>query len=97
MDTLEAIKDRRSIRQQKSDAIDEVTLNKVLEAARWAPSWANAQEWRFIVVRDPNIKAQLNSTRAMRPPPPPAAPSGSAHGAGDHRCLRRAEKGGRPP
>src|SRR3990172_8583317 len=73
MDTLEAIKDRRSIRKKKSDAIDEVTLNKVLEAARWAPSWANAQEWRFIVVRDPNIKAQLNSTRAMRPPPPPAA------------------------
>ena len=72
MDTLEAIKNRRSIRQQKSDPIDEATLNKVLEAARWAPSWANAQEWRFIVVRDPNIKAQLNATRAMRPPPPPA-------------------------
>ncbi len=73
MDTLEAIKNRRSIRSQKSDQIDDATLNKVLEAARWAPSWANAQEWRFIVVRDANIKAQLNATRAMRPPPPPAA------------------------
>lgn len=73
MDTLEAIRNRRSIRQQKSDPIDEVTLNKVLEAARWAPSWANAQEWRFIVVRDPNIKAQLQTTRPTRPPPPPGA------------------------
>jgi nitroreductase len=72
MDTLEAIKNRRSIRAQKSDPISESTLNKVLEAARWAPSWANAQEWRFIVVRDQKIKEQLNATRAMRPPPPPA-------------------------
>lgn len=73
MDTLEAIKNRRSIRQQKSDPIDEATLNKVLEAARWAPSWANTQAWRFVVVRDPNIKAQLAATRAQRPPPPPGA------------------------
>ena len=76
MDTLQAIKDRRSIRAQKSDPIDEVTLNKVLEAARWAPSWANAQEWRFIVVRDQKIKEQLAATRAMRPPGPP--PAGAA-------------------
>ena len=74
MDTFEAIKDRRSIRQQKSDPIDDETLNKVLEAARWAPSWANAQEWRFIVVRDQKIKEQLAATRGMRPPgPPPGA------------------------
>ena len=72
MDTLEAIKNRRSIRQQKSDPIDDATLTKVLEAARWAPSWANTQAWRFIVVRDQNIKAQLNATRTMRPPPTPA-------------------------
>ena len=74
MDTLEAIKNRRSIRAQKSDVIDDATLNKVLEAARWAPSWANAQEWRFIVVRDQKIKEQLAATRpTMRPPGPPPA------------------------
>jgi len=72
MDTLEAIRNRRSIRQQKSDPYDDATLNKILEAARWAPSWANTQAWRFIVVRDPNIKAQLDATRARRPPPSPA-------------------------
>src|SRR3972149_11450968 len=77
MDTLEAIKDRRSIRAQKSDAIDDATLNKILESARWAPSWANAQEWRFIVVRDQKIKEQLAATRpTMRPPGPP--PAGAA-------------------
>lgn len=73
METFEAINNRRSIRQQKPDKINDETLKKVLEAARWAPSWANAQEWRFIVVRDQGIKDQLAATRAMRPPPPPAA------------------------
>lgn len=73
MDTFEAIKDRRSIRQYKADKIDDATLNKVLEAARWAPSWANAQEWRFIAVTDQKIKEQLSATRAQRPPPPPGA------------------------
>ena len=59
MEVLEAIKTRRSIRQQKSDPIDDETLQKVLEAARWAPSWANTQCWRFIVVRDSSIKAEV--------------------------------------
>jgi nitroreductase len=59
MEVLEAIKTRRSIRRQKPDPIDDETLEKVLEAARWAPSWHNTQCWRFIVVRDSGIKAAL--------------------------------------
>ena len=80
MDTFEAIRDRRSIRQQKPDPIDAEKLNKVLEAARWAPSWANTQCWRFIVVRNKDVKAQLQTTRAsfMRPPPPPGAAAPAA-------------------
>jgi nitroreductase len=73
MDTLEAIKNRRSIRAHKSDPIDEQTLGKILEAARWAPSWANTQTFRFIVVTDKGIKAQLSGTRFGRPAPPPGA------------------------
>jgi nitroreductase len=73
MDTLEAIRNRRSIRRQKPDPFDDETLNKILEAGRWAPSWANTQCWRFIVVRDQNIKARLAETRPRMPPPPPGA------------------------
>ena len=73
MDTFEAIKNRRSIRQYKADKIDDETLKKVLEAARIAPSWANTQCWRFVVVKDSKVKEQLSTTRAIRPPPPPAA------------------------
>ena len=59
MEVLKAIKTRRSIRHQKPDPVDDETLRKVLEAARWAPSWSNTQCWRFIVVRDSSIKAEL--------------------------------------
>ena len=41
MDVMEAIKTRRSIRKYSPDPVDDITLEKVLEAARWAPSWAN--------------------------------------------------------
>jgi len=62
MDVFEAIKTRRSIRKYKPDPVSDEDLQKVLEAAHWAPSWANTQCWRFIVVRNPDIKAQVAGT-----------------------------------
>jgi len=59
MEVLEAIKTRRSIRRYTADPVDDETVQKVLDAARWAPSWANTQCWRFIVVRDSDIKSKL--------------------------------------
>ncbi len=62
MDVLEAIKTRRSVRRYRADPIDDKTLEVVLEAARLAPSWANTQCWRFIIVRDAALKSQLAGT-----------------------------------
>jgi len=59
MEVLEAIKTRRSIRKYKPTPVDDKTVELVLEAARWAPSWANTQCWRFIVVRDSDGKNRL--------------------------------------
>jgi nitroreductase len=59
MEVIEAMKTRRSIRRYKATPVDDKTVELILEAARWAPSWANRQCWRFIVVRDANIKTQL--------------------------------------
>ena len=59
MEVLEAICTRRSIRHYKPDPVDDKTLQKVLEAARWAPSWSNTQRWRFVIVRDSHIKTEL--------------------------------------
>ena len=62
MEVLEAIKTRRSIRKYKATPIDDTAIELVLEAARWAPSWANTQCWRFIVVRDNGVKNKLADT-----------------------------------
>lgn len=59
METLEAIRTRRSFRKYKTDPVDDKTLETVLEAARWAPSWRNSQCWRFVVVRDTKIKNEV--------------------------------------
>lgn len=59
MDVMQAIKGRRSIRKYKPDPVTDEAVNTVLEAARWAPSWANTQCWQFIVVRDPETKREL--------------------------------------
>ncbi|MFC1993257.1 nitroreductase family protein [Chloroflexota bacterium] len=62
MDVLEAIQTRRSVRKYKTTLVDDKTIEIVLEAARLAPSWANNQCWKFIVVRDSQIKAELVGT-----------------------------------
>ena len=62
MELFEAIKNRRSIRRYTSDPVDDKKIEAILEAGRWAPSWANTQCWRFVVVRDPEIKAGLAGT-----------------------------------
>ena len=62
MDTFEAIYNRRSVRQYKDTPVSDDILNKVLDAARWAPSWANTQCTRYVVVKDPEVKARLAET-----------------------------------
>ena len=62
MEVLEAIKTRRSIRRYKADPVDDKTIEAVLEAARWAPSWKNLQCSRFVVVRDDKMRNQLADT-----------------------------------
>ena len=68
MDVIEAITTRRSIRKYKPDPVDEEKLEIVLEAARWAPSWANTQCWEFIVVKDPETKEKLAGTLLLGNP-----------------------------
>jgi len=62
MEVLEAIKTRRSIRKYKTTPVDDKTLELILEAAHWAPSWGNTQCWRLIVVSDDDIKNRLADT-----------------------------------
>ncbi|MGB9714515.1 MAG: nitroreductase family protein, partial [Candidatus Bathyarchaeales archaeon] len=50
MDVFEAIKGRRSIRAFQNRDIPQETVDKLIDAARWAPSAGNIQPWEFIIV-----------------------------------------------
>ncbi|MEM2109694.1 MAG: nitroreductase family protein [Candidatus Odinarchaeota archaeon] len=59
MEFTEIIQKRRSIRRFKDKPIEEDKLQRILEAARIAPSARNLQDWKFIVVKDKKLKEQL--------------------------------------
>src|SRR4030042_63677 len=59
MDVFEAIKNRRSIRKYLPENIPKEKLETVLEAARLAPSAANRQPWRFVIVQNEDKKQAL--------------------------------------
>ena len=59
MDLFTAIKERRSCRNFLPDPIDEATIEKILEAATWAPSPLNAQPWEFVVVTSQEMKENI--------------------------------------
>lgn len=56
---LHEIKKRASIRRYLEKGVPAELVDKVLEAARWAPSEGNVQPWEFVVVRDLELKKQL--------------------------------------
>lgn len=58
-DFLDLVKKRRSVRRFKPDPIPDEYVEKILEAARWAMSGANAQPWEFIVVKDQETKNKM--------------------------------------
>lgn len=60
MDIFEAIKTRRSIRKYSDKPAEDEKLRSVLEAVRMAPSWANMQCWRLVVVKDKARKEKIS-------------------------------------
>jgi nitroreductase len=58
MNMLDHLKQRRTVRRFKPDAIPQETLDTIFEAAMWAPSHGNAQPWEFVVV-GPQARAKM--------------------------------------
>jgi len=56
---MDAIRTRESVRDYQDRPVEEEKLLRVLEAGRLAPSAANAQEWRYVVVRDRDLRQEL--------------------------------------
>ncbi len=59
MTVFETIQKRYSCRSYQEREIEQEKLDKLLEAARLAPSAKNTQDWRFVVVTDKDIKAKV--------------------------------------
>ncbi|MDO5835673.1 MAG: nitroreductase family protein [Methanobacterium sp.] len=59
MDVFEAIVERKSIRKYKKSDVEDEKLDKILESARIAPSAANRQEWKFLVVKNQETRDKL--------------------------------------
>jgi len=55
----------RTIRRFTDEPVDDATLARCLEAARWAPSGANAQGWSFVVLRSPEQRAVVARAAAQ--------------------------------
>lgn len=58
-DILDVLMSRKSIRRYKPDPVPDEMIDKILEAARWAPTGENYQPWRFIVIRDLETKDKI--------------------------------------
>jgi len=68
---IDLLKSRRSIRAYKPDSVPDEFIQKIIEAARWAPSGGNSQPWEFIVIKKKEIKDRIadlfvESTRPIR-------------------------------
>jgi nitroreductase len=58
-DIIDVITSRKSIRRYRPDPIPDEMIDKILEAARWAPTGENYQPWRLIVIRDRETRNRI--------------------------------------
>lgn len=67
METKSAILGRRSTRAFLPDAIHENVIRDILETARWAPSWGNAQDWNvYVLTGEPLERVKAEYLRKIR-------------------------------
>jgi nitroreductase len=59
MEFFDVVRNRYSVRKYQAKAVEQDKLDRVLEAARLAPSGSNRQPWKFVVVRDAEVRARL--------------------------------------
>jgi nitroreductase len=55
----ETIRTRRSVREFTGQPVERHLLERIITAGIWAPSGLNNQPWRFVIIRDADVRAQL--------------------------------------
>jgi len=62
MDTIDAIYARRAVKHfDPNDKLTQEQEKKLLQAAIQAPTSFNIQHWRFVIVRDPQLRQQIRT------------------------------------
>ncbi len=61
IDLYEAMSTLRAVRKLRTDPIPDDVLERVLQAACWAPTGGNQQPWKVVVVTDADRKAALQA------------------------------------
>lgn len=98
IDVYEAMRTLRAVRRLRPDPIPNDVLERVLEAATWAPTGGNQQPWRIVLVRTASAKVGLGELyaeswrlfsksyeqRIARLPAEQQAPQRRMLAAGDH-------------
>jgi nitroreductase len=56
---FDVVRRQRAHRAFRDEPLDDALVEKVLEAATFAPSAENSQPWHFVVVRDPELRARI--------------------------------------
>jgi nitroreductase len=66
---LHLVKNRRTIRQFKSDPVPDEYITKIIEVARWAPSAFHTQPWEFVIIKNQAIKNKIVAATEQHGPP----------------------------
>ena len=83
-DIFEVMSTIRAMRRLKPDPVPDELINKILQAGQWAPNGGNTQRWRFLVVKDTEVKKKVQvyykrlydetvGPRYANSPPPPGS------------------------
>ena len=59
MNVTECIKNRRSIRRYKPEAVDHSLIDSIVSMASYSPSWKNTQITRYTAVEDPSLLNEI--------------------------------------
>jgi nitroreductase len=59
VDLTQALRTTGAVREFTDDVVDDATVYRVLDTARFAPNGGNRQAWRVVVVKDPQVRAAI--------------------------------------
>ena len=65
MQTLDAIKTRRTIRKFTEEPVSHEVIEKIVGASAYAPSWKNTQTARYIIIEETALKDRIAREAVM--------------------------------